>query len=50
MHEDGWFRWWTHAELVAHPEPERFEPATLAQLLPPIIEGRFPQQPIELTA
>ena len=56
---DGWtegeravmtaHRWWTHVELVAGvPEPGGiFVPRRLAELLPPILAGMYPAEPID---
>ena len=46
--EDGWFRWWSHEQLVAHRGPESIYPDGLAKLLRPILDGRLPVDPIEL--
>jgi len=48
MLEDGWYRWWTLDELASHAGSERVEPAALPQLLPPIVEGHLPEEPVEL--
>ncbi len=48
MFEDGWFSWWTIDELVAHRGPERVEPPGLARLLPPILNGDLPTEPLDL--
>lgn len=48
MLEDGWFRWWHHEELRALRGPDLVLPPDLAKLLPPILDGRLPAEPIEL--
>lgn len=48
MFEAGWYRWWTREELAAHTGPERIEPTALPELLPPILEGRLPEVPVDL--
>jgi len=50
MLDDGWFRWWTLDELHAHQGPEVVLPDRLPQLLPPILEGRFPNPPVDLSS
>lgn len=49
MLEDGWYRWWSHDQLAAHEGPERLLPPDLVKLLPPILDGRLPDDPLELT-
>jgi 8-oxo-dGTP diphosphatase len=39
-------RWWTQAELAA--TAERVFPPGLARLLPPLLAGRLPAEPIEI--
>ena len=48
MLKDGRFRWWTQRDLASHSGPEKIEPEGLARLLPPILEGRIPRDPIDL--
>lgn len=48
MLEDGWFRWWTADELATYTGAERIEPPGLARLLPPILEGDLPAEPLDL--
>ena len=49
MLEEGWFRWWSHDEIRAHRGPDLVLPPDLAQLVPPILDGRLPSEPIELS-
>jgi 8-oxo-dGTP pyrophosphatase MutT (NUDIX family) len=48
MLEDGWYRWWPHDQLVAYRGPECLLPPDLVKLLPPILDGRLPDHPLEL--
>ncbi len=48
MHEEGWFRWWSVDEIVAHTGYETFVPRDLGRLLPPIVAGEIPTEPIEV--
>jgi 8-oxo-dGTP pyrophosphatase MutT (NUDIX family) len=41
------YRWWTPHELAA--SAERFSPERLPQLLVPLIEGRFPAEPVAIS-
>ena len=47
MHEQ---RWWSVAELVDGADTETFVPRNLSELLPPILAGGIPAQPIEIGA
>lgn len=49
MLKEGWFHWWSHDELVTHAGPDLVLPPDLAKLLPPILDGRLPSTPIELS-
>jgi ADP-ribose pyrophosphatase YjhB (NUDIX family) len=49
MVEDGWFRWWTYEELRSHRGPERVDPPDVPKLLPPILDGHQPAEPLELS-
>ncbi|MCW5748621.1 MAG: NUDIX domain-containing protein [Alphaproteobacteria bacterium] len=40
------FRWWSVADIAA--SPERFVPRHLARLLPPILRGDWPAEPIRV--
>jgi ADP-ribose pyrophosphatase YjhB (NUDIX family) len=40
------FRWWTLADIAE--SDERFSPSRLAALLPPLIEGHIPDEPMAL--
>ena len=40
------FRWWSLDELAV--SPETFVPRALAELLPPIIAGEYPAEPIQV--
>jgi ADP-ribose pyrophosphatase YjhB (NUDIX family) len=40
-------RWWSLAEIAA--SNERFIPRTLAELLPPLLAGPWPAEPVEIT-
>jgi 8-oxo-dGTP pyrophosphatase MutT (NUDIX family) len=56
LRRDGWedyehelideLRWWTVAEIAA--SRERIFPERLAELLPDILAGRFPSEPLDL--
>ena len=41
-------RWWSLPEMVANMETETFVPRSLPELLPPILAGELPEQPIEV--
>ncbi len=41
-------RWWSVDELVANMETETFVPRSMPELLPPILAGDIPKQPIEV--
>ena len=41
-------RWWRLSELVANRNAETFVPRGLPELLPPILAGDIPEQPIEV--
>lgn len=43
LHE---YRWWTLAEIVAE-GAEAFIPKRLAELLPPLLDGRLPSEPVD---
>ncbi len=53
---DGWtelevqeikgYRWWSAAEIAA--SPDIFVPSRLAELLPPIIRGELPAEPLDV--
>lgn len=55
-HRGGWtalerdlideIRWWTHAELLV--SPDRVFPPGLAELLPPLLTGDLPGEPIAI--
>ena len=47
MHEQ---RWWGMSELIANKSTETFVPSGLPELLPPILVGDIPAQPIEVGA
>lgn len=49
MSEPGWFRWWSHAEIVGHDVREPLYPPRLAELLQPLLDGRLLAEPIELS-
>jgi len=40
------YRWWTLPEIVA--SPERFSPRALGTLLPPVLAGDLPAEPIPI--
>jgi 8-oxo-dGTP pyrophosphatase MutT (NUDIX family) len=48
MHDDGWYRWWSLDDLRSHEGPERIVPRYLDSLLPPILAGDYPAEPLEL--
>ena len=48
MRDEGWFRWWSVEEIVAHTGYETFVPRDLGQLLAPIVAGEIPAKPLEI--
>ena len=43
-------RWWSLPDMVASRDTETFVPRGLPELLPPILAGEIPEQPIEIGA
>ncbi|MCY4577834.1 MAG: NUDIX domain-containing protein [Chloroflexi bacterium] len=43
-------RWWSVNELVANKDTETFVPRSLPELLPPVLAGDIPIQPIDVGA
>jgi 8-oxo-dGTP pyrophosphatase MutT (NUDIX family) len=41
------FRWWALADVAL--STEQFSPRRLAELLAPLLEGRLPQEPVEIS-
>ncbi len=48
MRDEGWFRWWSVEEIVAHTGYETFVPRDLGRLLVPILAGEIPAEPLEI--
>ncbi|TAJ16906.1 MAG: NUDIX domain-containing protein [Dehalococcoidia bacterium] len=48
MRDEGWFRWWSVDEIVAHTGYETFVPRDLGILLPPVVAGEIPTTPLEM--
>ncbi len=48
MRDEGWWRWWSAEEIVAHTGYETFVPRDLGTLLPPILAGEIPETPLEM--
>ena len=48
MREEGWFRWWSVDEIIAHTGYEAFVPRDLGRLLAPIVAGEIPAEPLEI--
>ncbi len=48
MDDDGWFRWWSVDEILAHTGYETFVPRDLGGLLPPLVAGRLPSPPLAI--
>lgn len=46
---DGWYRWWSVDDIRGHAGPDRIVPRYLDALLPPILAGDYPSEPLELT-
>lgn len=45
---EGWYRWWTHEELLVYDGPDRILPPAIQTMLAPILERRFPSEPLLL--
>lgn len=48
MRGEGWWRWWSLDEIVAHTGYETFVPRGLGRLLVPILAGEIPKEPLEI--
>ena len=48
MHDEGWFRWWSLEEIMAHTGYETLVPRDLGGLLAPILAGEIPKEPLEI--
>ena len=48
MRDEGWFRWWSLEEIVAHTGYETLVPRDLGRLLAPILAGEIPEEPLEI--
>lgn len=48
MRDEGWFRWWSLDEIVAHTGYETFVPRSLGTLLAPLLAGDLPPEPLEV--
>ncbi len=47
MREPGWWRWWRAHEIAAAPLDHVFAPRRLAELLPGLLSGELPAEPID---
>ncbi len=43
-------RWWSLSEMIANRGTETFVPRSMPELLPPLLSGNIPEQPIEVGA
>lgn len=48
MRDEDWWRWWSVEEIVAHTGYETFVPRDLGRLLPPIVAGEIPVEPLDV--